>query len=77
MAARKKPFEQSITRLEEIVARLERGETTLEESISLFEEGTKLAAACARQLEQAEQKVMKLSRGPDGTPVEQPFEEQS
>ena len=41
----------------------------------LFEEGTKLAAACAKQLDQAEQKVLKLSKGPDGAPVEQPFEE--
>ena len=75
MAARKKPFEQSITRLEEIVTRLERGESTLEESIALFEEGTKLSASCAKQLNRAEQKVLKLSKGPDGVPVEKPLEE--
>lgn len=75
MAAKKKTFEESMTRLEAIVSALERGEAPLEESLSLFEEGTKLAAACAKQLDQAEQKVIKLSKGPDGAPVEQPFEE--
>ena len=41
MAAKKKPFEESMTRLEEIVSILERGESTLDESLALFEEGTK------------------------------------
>ena len=77
MAEKKKTFEESISRLEEIVARLERGESTLEESIALFEEGTKLSAACAKQLDRAEQKVLKLSKGPDGAPVEHPFEDKA
>ena len=75
MAVKKKTFEESMGRLEDIVSALERGESTLEESISLFEEGTKLAGACSKQLDQAEQKVVKLSKGPDGAPVEEPFEE--
>lgn len=73
MAAKKKPFEESMTRLEEIVSILERGESTLDESLSLFEEGTKLAAACSKQLDQAEQKILKLTKGPDGEPVETPL----
>lgn len=77
MAAKKKTFEESMTRLEEIVSALERGESTLEESIALFEEGTKLAAACAKQLDQAEQKVLKLSKGPEGAPVEQTLEDEA
>lgn len=40
MAAKKKPFEESMARLEEIVSILERGESTLDESLALFEEGT-------------------------------------
>ena len=75
MAAKKKPFEESMTRLEEIVSILERGESTLDESLALFEEGTKLAAACSKQLDQAEQKILKLTQGPDGEPEELPFEE--
>lgn len=73
MAAKKKPFEESMARLEEIVSTLERGESSLEESLALFEEGTKLAAACAKQLDQAEQKILKLTKGPDGEPVETPL----
>ena len=72
MAAKKKPFEESMTRLEEIVSILERGESTLDESLALFEEG-KLAAACSKQLDQAEQKILKLTKGPDGEPVETPL----
>ena len=73
MAAKKNPFEESMTRLEEIVSILERGESTLDESLALFEEGTKLAAACSKQLDQAEQKILKLTKGPDGEPVETPL----
>lgn len=74
MAAKKKTFEESMLRLEEIVTRLEQGEVTLEESMKLFEEGTKLSAACAKQLDAAEQKVWRLTKGPDGVPVEQSME---
>ena len=73
MAAKKKPFEESMARLEEIVSILERGESTLDDSLALFEEGTKLAAACSKQLDQAEQKILKLTKGPDGEPVETPL----
>lgn len=73
MAAKKKTFEESMARLEEIVSILERGESTLDESLALFEEGTKLAAACSKQLDQAEQKILKLTKGPDGEPVETPL----
>ncbi|MCD7887744.1 MAG: exodeoxyribonuclease VII small subunit [Clostridiales bacterium] len=71
MAAKRKTFEESMLRLEEIVTRLEKGEATLEESMALFEEGTKLAAACAKQLDSAEQKVLKLTGSADAAPVEQ------
>lgn len=74
MAAKKMTFEQQIARLEEIVSALEQGDVQLADSLSLFEEGTKLIAACTKQLDQAEQQVVKLMKGPDGAPVEQPFE---
>lgn len=75
MTAKRKTFEESMLRLEEIVSRLERGDAPLEESMALFDEGTRLAAACERQLDRAQQKVCKLQKGPDGAPVEQPMEE--
>ena len=43
----------------------------------MFEEGTKLIAACSKELDQAEQKVVKLMKGPDGAPVELPFGEEA
>ena len=55
--ARPLTFEEQISRLEQIVARLEHGDAPLAESLTLFEEGTRLAASCARQLDQAEQAV--------------------
>ena len=41
---------------------------------ALFEEGTKLVNACSTELDKAEQQVVKLMKGPDGAPVELPFE---
>ena len=73
MSAKKVTFEQGISRLEEIVALLERGDAPLADSLALFEEGIKLIAACSKQLDQAEQKVVKLTKGADGAPVEHPF----
>ena len=77
MPPKKRSFEESMARLEAIVAQLEQGEAPLEESIALFEEGTKLIAGCTRLLDTAEQKVLKLSKGPDGEPVGEPFMSES
>ena len=68
-----KSFEDNIARLEEIVALLERGDAKLSDSLKLFEEGTKLVASCGRQLDEAEQKVVRLTKGADGAPEENPF----
>ena len=73
MAAKKKTFEESMQRLEEIVSQLEKGEAPLEESLALFEEGMRLAADCGKKLDQAEQAVVRLMKGPDGAPVETEF----
>ena len=66
-------FEQNIRRLEEIVAALEKGDAPLADSLALFEEGTRLIAACSGELDRAEQQVVKLMKGADGAPVELPF----
>lgn len=70
-----KSFEEQLARLEEIVALLEKGDAQLADSLALFEEGTRLIASCGKLLDQAEQKVVKLMKGSDGAPVEQPFED--
>ena len=50
-------FESQMARLEEIVRLLERGEAPLNESMKLFEEGTRLSASLGKLLDKAEQKV--------------------
>ncbi|MBR5113954.1 MAG: exodeoxyribonuclease VII small subunit [Oscillospiraceae bacterium] len=66
-------FEKSMARLEEIVALLERGDTPLEEALKLFEEGSALIRTCENMLENAEQVIVKLVKGPDGEPEEAVF----
>ena len=74
MAKKTLSFEEAMQRLEEIVRLLERGDVPLEESLALFEEGSGLIAQCSKLLDHAEQKVIKLKKGSDGTPVELPFD---
>ena len=74
MAKKTLSFEESMQRLEEIVRLLERGDVPLEESLALFEEGSGLIARCSKLLDNAEQKVIKLKKGSDGTPIEMPFD---
>lgn len=74
MAKKQLSFEESMQRLDEIVRLLERGDASLEDSLSLFEEGSGLIAQCSKLLDAAEQKVIKLKKGSDGAPVELPFE---
>ena len=73
--AAKKTFEENMARLEEIVSKLEKGDAQLSDSLKLFEEGTGLIANCDALLNEAEQTVVKLKKGPDGEPVELPFED--
>jgi exodeoxyribonuclease VII small subunit len=66
------PFEQSLSELEAIVAALERGEMTLEESLAAFERGVTLTRTCRAALEAAEQRVRILTESrPEGEP--EPF----
>lgn len=66
-------FEDSLKKLEEIVARMERGDLPLEESVQLFEEGTRLSAECRKQLEEAEGKMEMLVKQRDGSMKREPF----
>ncbi len=79
MSAKKQvlSFEESLSRLEEIVRHLEKGDLPLNDSLTLYEEGTGLIAACSRQLDEAEQKVVKLKKGADRSPVELEFEDEN
>lgn len=65
-------FEQSLQRLEAVVAQLERTDLSLEDSVKLFEEGMALVNLCRQQLDAAEAKVEILVKRAGGmTP--QPF----
>ena len=73
MSEKKKSFEESITRLDEIVKLLENGDVSLEESLTLFEEGTGLVKNCGKILDTAEQKVVRLMKDENGEPQETEF----
>ena len=55
-------FEEALKKLENIVAKLEAGDMSLEDSLSRYEEGIKLSKICARQLEAAKSKVELLMK---------------
>jgi exodeoxyribonuclease VII small subunit len=63
-----------MARIEVIVRALEKGDAPLEETLTLFQEATALIRDCQKQLTDAEQTVLRLQKGPDGEPVEFPFE---
>ncbi|HXQ31258.1 MAG TPA: exodeoxyribonuclease VII small subunit [Steroidobacteraceae bacterium] len=67
-------FEQAMTELESVVARLEQGEVPLEEALSAFERGVALTRACQQALAAAEQKVELLMTRPDGVSEAVPFD---
>jgi exodeoxyribonuclease VII small subunit len=69
-------FEQALTRADEIVRLLEKGDAPLDKSLALFEEGAKLIRVCGKMLDEAEQKVVRLQKGEDGEPEESLFDDE-
>jgi len=73
----KKPdFEESLSRLEEVVRRLESPQLSLDEAMKLFEEGVELSRECQKQLEEAEGRVEILLKKADGKLTAEPFDPQ-
>lgn len=66
-------FEQSLDELEQLVAKMEGGELSLDESLRSFERGIALFRNCQNALEQAEVRV-KLLLDPDDPDSAQPFD---
>lgn len=62
-------FEDAMKELEATVGKLETGEATLEESITLYERGAKLRAHCEQRLREAEERVEKITLAADGRPT--------
>lgn len=65
-------IEQDIKRMEEITAKLKDNETALEEALSLFEEGVKIAKSVETQLTRMERKVEILVTPPEDSVAEEP-----
>jgi exodeoxyribonuclease VII small subunit len=53
-------FEQSLSRLDEVVSRLESGELALDDALAHYEEGVKLVRSCRADLDRAELKIRRL-----------------
>jgi exodeoxyribonuclease VII small subunit len=63
---RKMAFEEALAALEQIVAKLESGEVTLEESIDIYTRGTHLKRHCQEKLKDAQARIEKITVSDDG-----------
>ncbi len=68
------PYDALVERLEKVVAELEAGTLTLEQSIEKFAEGVQLARDASRKREEAERRVEGLLRAEDGSVQSRPLE---
>ena len=68
-------FEKQISELEKIVAEMEHGEMTLEESLQAYERGVKLTRECQAALDSAQQRIDVLTEK-NGMMVEEPFNQE-
>lgn len=73
MSKQSKTFEESMSRLEQIVRTMERGDVALEESLKLFREGTELVQTCSKMLDDAQLQIKKVMTAADGSPVMEDF----
>lgn len=69
-------FEKAIEELEGIVAKLEKGELTLDESIDFFQRGVELSKYCSKRLDEAERRITLLVEGENGELGEKEMPEQ-
>ena len=76
MSKTEQTFEASMTRLEQIVRAMERGDVPLEESLKLFQEGTELVQRCQKLLDEAQLQVKKIMVAQDGSPMEEDFRDE-
>jgi len=70
-------FETALTRLEEIVSKLEDGGLELEKSIELFEEGIITAKGLQKKLDEAEKKIERLTKDGAGSLTTKPDDDQT
>lgn len=68
-------FEKSFSELESIVAKLEAGDLSLDESLALFQRGMELSKKCGAMLDQAELRIKQLVPQANGELGEEEIEE--
>ena len=66
----KQSFETALKKLEEVVAKLESGEVSLDQSLKLFEQGITLVRQCSKRLDEVENKVQMLVSDEQGERME-------
>ena len=66
-------LEKAMTRLENIIEELERGDLDIDKSLEIFEEGIKMSRLCSKKLNEAEAKIEKLSKGKKGDLITELF----
>lgn len=75
MTSHQENFETSFQNLEKIVGDLEKGNLTLEDSLSKYEQGLQHLKKCYQILDNVESKIVLISRKEDGSFEETPFQE--
>lgn len=71
---KKYDLETAMKRLDEVVALMSRENVSLEDSLSLYEEGVALVRHCNSKLEVAQRKINELKMTEDGEIVAEPFD---
>ena len=67
-------FEEALEALQQIVARLEKGEGKLDEAIDAYQRGAALKQHCEAKLRQAQEKIAKISLDAKGEPKAEAFD---
>lgn len=62
MSEKELTYESAVKRLDEIVLSLEKNDVSLDDALSLFEEGTRLTAFCTKKLNEAKQKITEIEK---------------
>ena len=70
-----KTFEEAMSELEEVVAKLEKGELSLDDSINVFQKGIELSKFCSKKLDEVEKKISLLIEDENGDIKEKMFKD--
>lgn len=62
-------FEEAMKALEDVVGKLEAGDVSLDDSISLYERGAALKKHCETRLKAAEEKIAAIRLNEEGAPA--------